>query len=936
MAIDKNSKAYQNLLSSWYSDEQITNMYNQASSWQSRQEVVANTKPVWNTTPSNTQTTTPTETPTPVKEETVVKQEETVGSTVPEIKQEWELKPLSQDYYNQDSQASQDKIVANLNNYKQTNPEYFKDYESFKKNFSYDARNDVQKNVLDTWYKWYEQGLQLSNTPVNDLYTQYKDGQLSNTDLESLRITNPNKYAELQNQINKWAIIAAYDDTTPTEKMNFQDIAYQMIAKSLNMMNSWDYWTSNIFSDYEEKMNSPEMMELSDQTTQLEEDIKNVQDDIDRMKEEVEREYAGAWATRSKINAIIADRTYDLQLQLRTLNNEYTKYATQYNNRANQYQNEFQLQLQEYQLNMQARNQQMNELWFAMDLMNFETNEQKAQREWDYWVKQQEYTNWNINSKDYDTRYKAALKSVQNLLSQYDGIPMQRSAEQMAQDILTAIDNGSDLGAELTKINKQIQEKPEYKYLYNNTFWTKEKWVEWTYNIWGTEYVMYNWQLMTSDDFNKKYWWAKSTAKYTVVSDDVLKTYSDGRAWTFWSFINNPKNQDKKYAGQCGKFVNDYLEEIWAGRIFWNEDIKTREQWINREKDSPKVWTVAVFDYNNYTDWKNYGHVWIVISGVDSNGDFWVKDSNFGKDWIIQTRKVNVKDASLKWFIDPTLAPDGSKVSVGTDTATLTSNKGTTTNTTTQTTTTETTETDRQRASAMLKQIKSWSMTPSDMSDARDWLIEKWYGKEFEDALDKWLKVSLTDTQKEMYKYWMNNFNWSDIVQDFEKASVQMNNLLTALEANNWAWDLAAIFTFMKTLDPRSVVRQEEFENAAGAAWYANPSALWQKYVQHGWDGTWLTDAAKGNFWELAKSLIKSQAEFYNLEYDQLKQVFSNSNIDNQWLPTNYADYMIKKLDGNLTVDTTSNTNWYQQYQSKTPSWETEINVGGWMNITRP
>jgi hypothetical protein len=38
---------------------------------------------------------------------------------------------------------------------------------------------------------------------------------------------------------------------------------------------------------------------------------------------------------------------------------------------------------------------------------------------------------------------------------------MQRSAEQMAQDILKAIDSWSDLGAELTKINKQIQQKPE-------------------------------------------------------------------------------------------------------------------------------------------------------------------------------------------------------------------------------------------------------------------------------------------------------------------------------------------------------------------------------------------------------------------------------------------------------------------------------------------
>jgi nicotinamide riboside kinase len=55
-----------------------------------------------------------------------------------------------------------------------------------------------------------------------------------------------------------------------------------------------------------------------------------------------------------------------------------------------------------------------------MDLMSFETPQQKQDREWDYWVKQQEYQNGNINSKDYQTRYKAALTSVQNLLSQYE------------------------------------------------------------------------------------------------------------------------------------------------------------------------------------------------------------------------------------------------------------------------------------------------------------------------------------------------------------------------------------------------------------------------------------------------------------------------------------------------------------------------------------
>ncbi|MBO7444139.1 MAG: hypothetical protein J6T69_04905 [Methanobrevibacter sp.] len=85
-------------------------------------------------------------------EETTTKQQETPISTVPEIKQEGELKPLSQDYYNQTSDEALNVIRNNLEDYKQRNPEFFKDYETFKKNFSYNARNEEQRNLLDQWY----------------------------------------------------------------------------------------------------------------------------------------------------------------------------------------------------------------------------------------------------------------------------------------------------------------------------------------------------------------------------------------------------------------------------------------------------------------------------------------------------------------------------------------------------------------------------------------------------------------------------------------------------------------------------------------------------------------------------------------------------------------------------------------------------------------
>ena len=617
-----------------------------------------------NQAPSNTPAT---QTPE-VKQE--VKQEETAGNTTPEIQQQGELKPLSQEYYNQTWDVAQSKIINNLNWYRQTNPELFSDYDTFKRNFSYDLRNEEQKQTLDNWYNGYEKWMQLSSVPTTELYTQYRDGQVSVNDLENLRISNPTKYAELQNQINKWNIISAYDDDKwiDTTWMSLQDMAYQYTAQLFQRFMSGDSSSavSQYFDNYRNNVNSPEMLEIQDKTTDLQEQIENLNDDRARIKKEVEKEYEWTWATRSKINAIIADRCYELDLQLRTLNSEYNKYATQYNNRMNQYQNEFQMQLQEYQINQQARNQQMQELWFAMDLMNFETNEQKAKREWDYWVMQQEYTNWNINSKDYNTRYKAALNSVQNLLSQYEGIPMQRSAEQMADDILKAIDNWSNLGAELTKINQQIQGKPEYKYLYNNTYnpaWNSNTWFWKTIKIGDMEFVEYNWWWYTADQIKDMFkGWQTWTAKpYETV--DASKLENDVRAWVWpnlWKFMLEKINW--MTGGQCGKYVNDYLQYIgmtWAANRYYDDELSTKLNSINTY--NPKQWAIAVFDYNHKSsDWINHWHVGIVTK-VYPDWSFDVRDSNYGSDEKIQTRHITSDDA-LKWFFDPTQPPIWSNV----------------------------------------------------------------------------------------------------------------------------------------------------------------------------------------------------------------------------------------------------------------------------------
>ena len=867
------SKAKAKIESS-YTDEQ----YNKFVSWLGQVSTQQ-------ATPVNNQ---PTETATPVKEGMVVKQEEMVGNTAPEIKQEWALKPQSQEYYNQTSDNALKIIKDNLNNYKQTNPEYFNNYEDFKKNFSYDVRTQEQKDVLDNFYKWYEQGLQLSSTPVNDLYTQYKDGQISLNDLELLRTNNPTKYTELQNQINKASILAAYDDTTPTDNKSLQDLAYDYASKLFNQFIDGDYTsaTSEMFENYKKNMESPEMLELQDKTTELNEEYKNIEDQIASIRKDTEKEYEWTWATKSKINAIVSDRTYELQQQLRTLGNEYTKYATQYNNRANQYQNEFQLQLQEYQLNMQARNQQMSELGFAMDLMNFETNEQKQQREWDFWVKQQEYTNWNINSSDYQTRYKAALKSVENLLSQYQGIPMQRSAEQMAEDILKNMDaNWTSLWEELSTINKQIQGKKEYKMLYNQTYKNPDAWFTDSFTVWDTQYVKYNWKRMTADEVNRMYggsvWW--NPKPYDAVSEEMFSL--DPTKWGLWAFLMDPKNADKKTWGQCAKFVNDYLEKIWVGRYFGTESAEERASRCN--SNTPKVWTIAVFDYNHYTDGKNYGHV-AIVTKVNEDWSFVVKESNFPSWEKIGTRTIQPWSTSLKWFID--FSKWASQVSDNTNTTNLTSEE----------------EAIKKTA---LAELSYWFLTPTKIAEYGEMAAKQWWDEEWRDAMNQNRWVNMTQDQSNKSISLNDKFAGRDSVKDYKDAVVQLEKLITSAEADNWVWDMAAVFTFMKTLDPSSVVREWEFNSAAKTAWVLNPQALWQK-VERLADWEILTPSQRKEFIKIAKEYVKSHSKAYELEYKDLENQYKVQWIPKEALPINWVTYVEDMLEG---ID----TNWWTTSSGK-------------------
>jgi hypothetical protein len=109
-------------------------------------------------------------------------------------------------------------------------------------------------------------------------------------------------------------------------------------------------------------------------------------------------------------------------------------------------------------------------------------------------------------------------------------------------------------------------------------------------------------------------------------------------------------------------------------------------------------------------------------------------------------------------------------------------------------------------------------MTNTDVAKIGDLAAEQGRSEEWREALKQGMNTSLTDTQLKMSEKTDSTFSSNAIVKEFESAVNQIEQLQTALNDNSGVGDMSAIFTFMKTLDPSSVVRETEFDSAAATA----------------------------------------------------------------------------------------------------------------------
>ena len=147
----------------------------------------------------------------------------------------------------------------------------------------------------------------------------------------------------------------------------------------------------------------------------------------------------------------------------------------------------------------------------------------------------------------------------------------------------------------------------------------------------------------------------------------------------------------------------------------------------------------------------------------------------------------------------------------------------------------------------------------------KEWKTEWEINKILNLATDKeWNFVD--DTQFARREKLRKEFESKAWVKAYREAILQHQGTIATLWQASWPWDVAAVFQFMKTLDPTSVVRESEFESAANAAWVTEKVNIWNLFEKFkSWAILWEKDSkTREAFVETVNELFKIKQQNYD------------------------------------------------------------------------
>lgn len=171
-------------------------------------------------------------------------------------------------------------------------------------------------------------------------------------------------------------------------------------------------------------------------------------------------------------------------------------------------------------------------------------------------------------------------------------------------------------------------------------------------------------------------------------------------------------------------------------------------------------------------------------------------------------------------------------------------------------------------------------------------------------------RSNLTDDQRQSFNSAVSSFRANQVVKDFESMYWQTKNVVSSINSNSWPGDIAAVYQFMKTLDPGSVVRESEFAIAAKSAGVI--AQIWNMFQKlENWE--MLTADQKKTFGQLMQKYLENKSSQYNRIYDDMERYTTSQGIPTSILPKRATDEI--KQDTNTDVGThTYNGKTYKDY----------------------
>lgn len=614
-------------------DEQIISKY---------QEKTA--KPVATETPQNTQTTQPQATPAePAK-----------------VEQPAAVQPSVLPDFQDDTQARQDEIINNLNKYQQTNPGMMADRELFNKSFSYGARSDLQKSILDNWYannvEKATKTAGMTRQPSSDIASSYVSGNLSDSDLSNLQQTDPAKYAEVQGKIQEQQTAKKYAGLLYGEEAKAEE--QSPAEKMLSQINGMLSRTSSVdmYDEYKKSMNDPEVTGLMNDVTNKEGEIKQIDEQINASKSELEAQFKGSGMSQGRINAILQDQTQLLQNKRNTLNLEYQTAAQKYNNKLTVIKDTLEAQEKQYTMQMQQEQSMVQKMSFAYGIYSDQQKRQDAmkasdlqfkrdvemmnekyEKDFNQAVRVDKLQNGDINSADPYIVEKAIGKNVDQMMQQYDGL-ITSSRDQLVTRIKEGIKSGKSYGAVLGEITTDIQGKPEYRQWRNAKLGIDARPTSLGGGLLSIPDGKGGYSIVTEDQFKSMNNISSDQIQAITAQVQAERASSGQSQYDNYDIASACLAEVGKQGGQCGAFVNRILGERTFTNTIAEKIAATKAP--NKYSPIPVVGGAVVIDNGaSYVDGNgktvNAGHV-AIVTNVNSDGTFDYVDSNgkAGKEMV--------------------------------------------------------------------------------------------------------------------------------------------------------------------------------------------------------------------------------------------------------------------------------------------------------------